>query len=350
MPRPSRPRPTDTPPRERASISSASEPTSVVESFLNTTFSLHRISPLFLGSEPLTSARLSLLASRLRDTLVGDVVRGVEVGLEGDDRTMGSAGALEAVGIEWTPVASILTTPDNNKALHISLQYENAVCTALAVPLPVESAADDRFLPLPLLLLRMPGPLKAVILDFLSTTFDCRVSPLRLQTKDLVNAWEGWIREAGLPTKGPLAKDAVLTLGFDLGQSAGSLTAISSTAENDESGDEGLGIKAVDIIIPHEDLRRFLRSGQALGANSDGADRPFTDAVALYVKHHLALDMFHPGIRITRVACGGFVLSTGRLKIFRPSDETSDESPQYLAVRRLLGELVRRAKGVEVTG
>src|SRR3569833_4263703 len=147
MPRPSRPRPTDTPQRKRANNSSAAEPTSVVESFLNTTFSLHRISPLFLGSEPLTSARLRLLASRLRDTLVGDVVRGVEVGLEGDDRTMGSAGALEAVGIEWTPVASILTTPDNNKALHISLHYEKAVCTALAVPLPVESAADDRFLP-----------------------------------------------------------------------------------------------------------------------------------------------------------------------------------------------------------
>ncbi|KAK0710642.1 hypothetical protein B0H67DRAFT_262869 [Lasiosphaeris hirsuta] len=49
------------------------------------------LSRLHVGRSPLDAQRLQALAQRLRDTLVGDVVRGVEVGLDGEDHVMGRA-------------------------------------------------------------------------------------------------------------------------------------------------------------------------------------------------------------------------------------------------------------------
>ncbi len=313
--------------------------------FLNTTFSLHRISPLFVGREPLTPDRLGRLAARLRDTLVGDVVRGLEIGLDGGDSVMGRAGALEAVILEWVAVDAILDTA--NKGIQLSLQYENAVSTALLLPQQDEAAATSQFAHFPLLLLRMPAPLKTVVTDFLADTFDCRIGHLRLGTDDMVRAWESWVRDAGLPTKGPLAKDAVFTLGFHLPQPK----AVAGGETNEESATEGLGIKAIDIIIPSQDLRRFLSAGRPLSRSDEGQQRPFFAAIAQYMEHHLALNLRHPSVRVTRIACGGFVLSEGRIKVFGLSDDSTDgDSRQRTAVRRLLGDLVSRSQGATPEG
>lgn len=128
-----------------------------------------------------------------------------------------------------------------------------------------------------------------------------------------------------------------------------------------------MGLKSIDLIIPGADLVRLVTAGKVreaaedasagqtqdthkragahgrdqhveakrrrLGGDKDeegwtwrqrsdtsddfgSAPQPFTDALAQYVLQHLALDMFHPAVRITKVACGGFVLSEGRIKIF----------------------------------
>lgn len=426
--------------------------------FLNTTFTTHRASPLYIGSHPLTQERLHVLSQRLRDVLVGDVVRGVEVGLDrgADDATMRRAGALEVVAMGWvrleglmgrhvatgeegaqdqaTPArsdaadqsgVSLDTTasgsPGKRRALQISLQYENTECAALLLPSLREARSDTdappargdmaaatsvlgmgdarpdesdpEFLHLPLLLLRMPAPLRAVIIDFISRTFDCRISSLSLGTRSLVGALERWMRDSKVPTKGHFAKDVVLTLGF-YGPTVTQYPRQAKEAakenhaeeEEEDDGSKGpettVGIKSIDVIIPNQDLRRFAKVGsiyerrqsatldqvrskrkeafegdvqdtfghakrRRLGGDKDEESwtwrqwdahpkqpaaeaqgtrsQPFTEALAQHVREHLALDMFHPAVRVVKIACGGFVLSEGRVKIFGAIPDSNGE-------------------------
>ncbi|OHE91834.1 hypothetical protein CORC01_12842 [Colletotrichum orchidophilum] len=383
--------------------------------FFNTTFSTHRASPLYVGANTLGFPRLQTLSQRLRDTLVGDVVRGVQVGLEGSDSSLGRAGPLEKVGIRWVGVEALLggvddTDPDLSRDLNsdavegdaarkkrclvFEMRYENALCTAVLLPSLSEEATEDslgglhmahnlgvpglptssgskedrHFLHLPLLLLRMPAPLKTVIVDFLSSTFDCRISPMRLGTKGLTTAWERWIEDAGLPSQGSLAKDMVLTLGFYIPPAV-------TTDGTDEEPPDGLGIKSIDIIIPAEELRRFVKEGRTImnptpasrtgltqgyqddprkrkrlaGGKADegwewvdsGGERqePFLRALGAYLEKHLALNLFHPGVRVTKIACGGFVLSEGRIKVFVPPGDDEVYDP----VRNLISGLIASA-------
>jgi hypothetical protein len=380
---------------------------------------------------------------------VGDVVRGVEVGgtgVEGGDDTssVGRAGALEMVDIHWVDVADVLDIPredleslveeqdeeedggtanwrraaaqlSGKKALHISLRYEMASCTALMLP-PLNGDGGERsdagktlfsvggvgademdwersvdpahFLALPLLLLRMPAPLKTIIGEFLSTTFDCRVSPMRLGTRTLVRSWEAWIGSAGLPSRGPLAKDVVLSLGFYVpppdkpsaapGQS---LEDAAATADRQQP----LGIKSIEIIIPTAELNKFVAAGKRLPktlnnqtaasagwgweddrkkrrklagrlyeegwewrtstADAGGApdEQPFTEALACYLREHAGLNLFHPGVRVIKIGCGGFAMSETRLKLFAPtgSGEPEGEGLSLLGQRGAVLELLR---------
>lgn len=443
--------------------------------FLNTTFTTHRVSPLFLGANPLTQARFDVLSARLRDLLVGDVVRGVEVGLDrgaDDAAVMRRAGALELVAIGWVRMESLLdryvgggggsgdvaasdpdeslsslegaggaTTPGRRRALHIALQYENTQCVAILLPSwkgkrggsdsgdvsmvdsgtttgnlaaswtgqgTEQAAGSDRdFLHLPLMLLRMPAPLRTVIIDFISRTFDCRITSLSLGTRSLVNALERWMDDSKVPTRGQFAKDAVLTLGFygpaileqqkrQQDSADKENQAADEEADRPKAGDSTLGIKSIDIIVPNPDLRRFVRAGalyeanrstsekeqedkrddafdaakrRRLGGDKDEeswtwrqrdsstntatatdddsiASQPFTEALAQYVRQHLALDMFHPAVRVVKIACGGFVLSEGRVKIFGvpPGSEHALSDAQQKAVWSVMESLLERAQ------
>lgn len=380
--------------------------------FYNTTFSAHRVSPLYLGGpgQPLDARRLQTLAQRLRDVLVGDVVRGVEVGLSQDeDGVMGRAGALEVVEMRWVGVEGVLGLEEGTGAgkdmLFVGLRYEAAVCTALLVPWlgeeedhggaaaggfggRGEEVDESQFMVMPLLLMRMPAPLKAVVAEFLATAFDCRVSPLRLGTKSMVQGWEAWIETVGLPTRGPLAKDVVLSLGFYVPPEEGE-------AGKDESEDEGdlqLGLKSIEVFIPAAELRRFADAGRTPSRPKAGseamwendirkrrklagrmyeegwewrkestdedstASQPFTEALGRYVNQHLGLNLFHPGVRITKMACGGFVMSESRLKIFAPADlgdaaaGGAPSSGQRKAAWELLRDLVQKARGQDLVG
>lgn len=352
---------------------------------------------------------------------------------------MGRAGALESVEMGWASVATVigmsrarddehpgsdameLDGDDANdrhrtasqlqgaKALHISLRYETASCTALLLP-PLRRGEDGlgaahtrfsvagvddmdweqsvepgHFLSLPLLLLRMPAPLKAVIGDFLSTTFDCRVSPMRLGTRSLVRSWEAWATTAGLPARGSLAKDMVVTLGFHV-PATPDKTVVPSLEEATAASDHQLGLKSIDVIIPASELRKFASAGRRLAktqkqkastgwgweedlmerrrlagrlfeegwewravAGGDGGEgtsvqQPFTEALACYLKGHIGLNLFHPGVRVIKIACGGFAISEGRLKVFAPANLGEAGAQQRKAVLELLGGLTEKAQ------
>jgi hypothetical protein len=307
-------------------------------SLFNTTFSLYRVSPLFLGPTPLTPTRLEELCGNLRELLVGDVVRGVQVGDGTTDATMSGAGSLEAVTLQWLPPDGFLDS--TSKVLHLELHFETAVHTALLLPrLNDDRATNDSFIDLPLLLMRMPAPLKTVVAGFLSTTFDCRVSPLRLRSDDLLRIWEQWATDSGLPHTGPLAKDVVLTLEIRL------TTQASSNHVSDISGEATSGIKSIDIIVPNAHLTRLLQAGKEFRSTETVDNHlPFTAALAQYLKQHLAFDVTRPGVGVARIACGGFVLSDGRLKLFSPAnDHPGDTRANQAPIMALLRDIIAQA-------
>ncbi|KAM6487578.1 kinetochore complex Sim4 subunit Fta1-domain-containing protein [Trichoderma sp. SZMC 28011] len=387
-----------------------------VPQFFNTTFSTHRVSPLYIGTQKLDQTRLDRLAHRLRDTLVGDVVRGVQIGLEATDTPMGQVGPLKAVTFRWFQATDVLgdksseswgeLSDEQAKGLWLELRHENAAYVALLLPgfsqkhkaiaTPAASmwsmdidqpeigeADSSQFLRLPLLLLRMPQPLKAVIGEWLSTTFDCRVTKLNLGTRTLVGVLEGWIQETGLPRA---EADLVLTLAFnapvtDKGREA-VLPSSGDLGNDDDDEDEGAsapGLRSMEICISASDLRRFLRAGKTLLKskrtssktsantpswehddrerrrlagphmddgwgwlkNKDGQSYPLMEALANHLDHHMALNLFHPGVRITQVSCGGFVLSQSRIKIVKSGDVTDDLSRAAWMFVTLLGQRVQ---------
>jgi hypothetical protein len=366
-----------------------------VPPFFNTTFSTHRASPLFIGSEGLTPVRLEALARRLREILVGDVVRGIQIGVEATDTPAGQVGPLRSVKIRWLDAAVLLggdapedtrrarePQHEDKRGLWIEIRHENAAYFAILLPgqnrgdaneaslwqmRPDETSTrtgstESHFLQLPLLLLRMPLPLKNVIADWLSVTFDCHVSKLALGTRTIVGVWEDWMRTMGVSSKGP---DVMISLAFNAPiPEPGRPDDLSESDDNDGDNSKP-GLRSLDITIQPQDLRRFLHAGQNLssrlqpsgatweadarerrrlaGGNSDDGwawrsgktsiDHPFTEALGLYLNHHLALNMFHPSVRITQVSCGGFVLGASRLKIMRfgePSGELVEAAWMFI--------------------
>ncbi|KAK4161362.1 kinetochore complex Sim4 subunit Fta1-domain-containing protein [Cladorrhinum sp. PSN259] len=424
-----------------STAASTSGPNSGVP-FYGTTFSCHRVSPLRASLEELSDgAKLQVLAQRLRDKLVGDVVRGIEIlgvgatNEDGSGNGMSKAGALEGVEVRLVSLGEVVGIEEEEgyneeggsdddyeggkKCVVIKMRYENAEGTGILLPFLRSSKKDgkkrdtrfsvgddvmdvdddeegeeQKVTRLPLLLLRMPAPLKSVVADFLAASFDCRVSSMRLGTRSITNCWEGWIRRAGvLPGGGSgLAKDVVVTLGFN----ASVLASAAREEKEQEEGEEeeggggrqgkapvgGLGIKTIDVIIPGTELRKFEKAGKRIAAaqgktggvgsggggwegdlqrrrelagrlreegwewrrleDDDGeAERqqPFTEALGRYLREHTAIDLFHPAVRVVKIACGGFVIAEGRLKIFKPTGEG-----QKRAAWELLREIIGKAE------
>lgn len=380
--------------------------------FFNTTYAVYRTSPLFIGSKALNKARLGQLARRFRETLVGDAIRGIQIGIEATETTGGQVGPLKAVHIKWFQANAVLgdqvslgkrkrggastsdwdDMPERQKqGLWIEIRHETA--SYLAVLLPGYSAntnkdaktpgwamrpgdtqdsADsdnDQFLHLPLLLLRMPQPLQLVVCDWLGATFDCHASRATLGTKTIVGSWEQWLQIAGLPTKGP---NITIVLGFN----APLAEKDTETVADSEDEDDGLGKAGLDSIavtVSAQDIRRFVRAGKIpakragsqtweqdprerrrlAGPNTDegwiwrrdgGDQHPFTEALGQYLKEHMALDLFHPSVRVEQISCGGFALGQSRVKLVKNGELSDDLSRAAWMFVTFLGDRVRGDK------
>ncbi|KAL8411563.1 hypothetical protein RB596_000996 [Gaeumannomyces avenae] len=370
----------------------------------NTTFHTYRASPLHVGPQPLTADRLARVAASLRDALVGDVVRGVQVRLPGaasgpDSGGGARYGALVLATLAWARLAVSEDDDDGNggrqrRGLLLTLRYEAGRCETLFLP-PAATAADDdndgnddpssspsRFLRLPLVLVRMPPALRVAVLGFLAREFDCRFSPLALPGPVLLAAWEGWVRDVGLggddddddddgdeavaAASPALRKDVVLTLAFHL-PSPATGGGGGPDAEKQEQQQQGSpGLRSLDLTLPATDLARFVASGKDVlsedkeksGQGALTTPGPFTAALARYLGHHLALDVHHGAVQVVRVSCGAFVLSEGRLKLFRPAAAAGAEeeegggrrrSREAEALRNLLLRLCARHSVVDAT-
>ncbi|CZR67768.1 uncharacterized protein PAC_17667 [Phialocephala subalpina] len=332
----------------------------------NTTFSLHRVSPLYIGTHlPLNNTNLRDHARQFRDILTGEVLRGVRVGLAPEDDTLSRVGALQTVTWKVLPEeeawAADETEPGNDdtttvltssRGMLVTVTYEKMTYKAILLRDDRTSDPDttlgsiregmEEFQHFPLLLSKMPGPLRETFTDYLATTFDTRISVLHLSSKYLTDTFEHYISDLSNDEDGELMdmidrsrtlrtiiKETLFFIGFDLPSAS---------------------LKTIDISIAREDLPRMVARGKKLGRQADGAS-PFFDALAAYVKGHMALDMRHEGVKIVRVACGAFVLGAeGKIKLTQPTSSQDEISPQRRATRRLINDLVAAAVGGALAG
>jgi hypothetical protein len=321
----------------------------------NTTFSLYRLNVTL----PLRSDVLRQHARKLRDILAGEVLRGVRVNLTGERNELAGVGALQTVTWEifleedaWgAQDRTQLETDDStatwaaSRGVLITVTYEQAVYRAIllqdngwnsnetALSTRENLGEPQHF---PLMMTKMTPPLREVVVRYLTEMFDVRIAPLYLSSDFVINTLEKYISEVSLredeetmdlversrSLKRTL-KDVVISVGFDL---------------------PGSQLKSIDINITKDDLPQIVARGERL----EGGKSPFFDALAVYVKSHMALEMKHEDVKILRIACGAFVIGAGdgKVKLTQPSDD-SEKNSQNRATRGLMhGLVITAAKGI----
>jgi hypothetical protein len=322
----------------------------------NRTYNLYRLSPLHTGETPLLVDRaLRTHAKRLKEQLKGDNVRGVQVDFAGAEDTA-KLGPLEecdwdVVGDEdaWidrhrqsvdpdaSQVSSALS-PDRARGLHVSLEYEKQSYNALLLRDPGVTSSPEGFTALPLLLVKMPGPVRDVFLNYLRTTFDAHVAPLRLPSPFITSSLETYFSRLASPSSTQSIQDVIRQLHVQL--AFPNTTAL---------------LKHVEITIAGADVPGFVDRGRLL-KDTGSNKQPFTAALFEYLKRHLALDMSRNKVHISRISCNSFHLGTERLKLIAPdtladtsfSDEggaSQDSSAGQLAVQDFYKSLVQEAAG-----
>tara|TARA_R110002003_G_scaffold45_5_gene3495 strand:+ start:49758 stop:50915 length:1158 start_codon:yes stop_codon:yes gene_type:complete len=320
----------------------------------NRTYSLYRLSPLHHGETPLLDGRsLRTHAKRLKEQLKGDSVRGVQVDFAAADDTA-RLGPLEecawdSIGDEdaWIdhhaqsvePDASQLSSglaPSRARGIQVSLEYEKQAYNALLLRDPGVTSSPDGFTSLPLLLVKMPGPIRDIFLNYLRTAFDAHVAPLRLPSTFIASSLESYFKRLASSTSTQSIQHVIRQLHVQLAFPSATIL-----------------LKHIDITIAGEDVPGFVSRGKLLNG---GHERPFTAALSQYLRSHLALDLSHSKAHISRISCHSFHLGAERLKLAAPdpladtsfSDEggaSQDVSAGQLAVQDLYASLVREAAG-----
>ncbi|CAN9156425.1 unnamed protein product [Alternaria alternata] len=322
----------------------------------NRTYNLYRLSPLHCHDTPLLlEASLRTHAKRLKEQLKGDNVRGVQVDFAGAEDTaklgpldecswemIGDEDAWidrhrQSIDVDASHLSSLSQlSPDRARGLQVSLEYEKQTYNALLLRDPGVTSSPKGFTSLPLLLVKMPGPIRDIFLNYLRTTFDAYVAPLKLPSPIITSSLETYLKHLSARYSTQSIQDIIRQLHIQL--AFPNSTTI---------------LKHVEITIAGADISGFVDRGRLL---KDTRNKPFTAALSTYLKQHLALDISHPKVQISRIACNSFHLGTERLKLVAPdpladtsfSDEggmSQDASASELAVQELYTSLVREAAG-----
>ncbi|OCL11839.1 hypothetical protein AOQ84DRAFT_352833 [Glonium stellatum] len=306
------------------------------------TFHLYRLSPLYHGDSSIfEDSALRMHSRRLRDVLKGDNLRGVQVDFLGSENLSRNSGPLEEcdwnlLGDEssWTELQTqsidsesqdiiSTTTPETARGIQIDLHYSKHTHSAFILRDPDKASSPSGFTSLPLLLVRMPAAIREIFLNYLSTAFDTRISPLKLRPSFLTSALESHLARltASISTQSipDILKVVQLQLSFP-----------TSTKF----------LKSIDISIAREDIPGFLKRGKFLSQQAQtgpvpdpsAPTGPFITALSHYTTTHLALSLFHPKTHISKLACGAFALaSEGRIKLYPPPPLSSSASSDTTA-------------------
>ncbi|KAE8389786.1 kinetochore complex Sim4 subunit Fta1-domain-containing protein [Aspergillus alliaceus] len=291
---------------------------------LNTSWTLHRLSPLHHEKEFQSLLdnpdALKTYANRLRDQLTGDVLAGFQVGMSAttvEEDTLSRTGALK--DCTWEAISSLslgdpnITRSEDPCGIVVVLEYENITYKAALLAPPNGSHLHKASTYLPLLLTRLPGPLRQTFVSFLSANFDTYCSALRLPSQFLCAGLASYV-------------DA-LTQGRDR-ESAASRTILEELVKEIQitvsfSASVAPVLRSLNINIPRGSITSFLPA-------TDDSNQPsgsILSGLSSYIEKHLAMDLDLAGlsakdsparkhVRISKIACGGFVLGAeGRMKL-----------------------------------
>ncbi|EAW09947.1 uncharacterized protein ACLA_041680 [Aspergillus clavatus NRRL 1] len=321
---------------------------SILQSLLNTSWTLHRLSPLHHGKEfqSLIGNKVALrtYATRLRDHLTGNFFAEAQAGLGGTgvvvDDSLSRTGSLKNCLWETLSAPSSLgagqlsgqTLPGELSGILVVLEYENITYKAALIAAPEgrrTSARRKQSTQLPLLLTRFPNPLRQTFISFLSANFDTYCSTLRLPSNFLCAELNAFIdvlmsgtSEQSIDSYRMLEdiiKEVQLTLSFS--PSVAPL------------------LKSLNINIPRGSFAMFAReSNTSMGSEHGSSSHPkqtILTGLSTYLEKHLAIDLNLAGpstsqgsekqhARLTKVACGSFVLGgEGKMKLVASSAATS---------------------------
>lgn len=296
---------------------------------LNTSWTAHRLSPLHHEKEFPTLLNnpdaLNTYASRLRDQLTGNIFGGLQTSLNtGEDDSLSKTGALRSCSWEMLSPWSELTD-DNpvstqpSAGVLVTLEYENIVYKA-ALLSNGEAEETESSTSLPLLLTRLPNPLRQTFVSFLSTNFDTYCSILRLPQAFLCSALEVYFNpfiptglsddDQNLTILADVVKELHLTLSFS-----------SSIAPN---------LRSLNISIPRPSFMAFVTSSPP----TDQPENALLANLSSYLDKHLAmnLELNNPSAhtlskqhaRLSKISCGAFGIGCeGKLKLVVPEGKTA---------------------------
>lgn len=320
----------------------------------NRTYNLYRTSPLHHGETPLLDEKtLRYHAKRLKEQLKGDNVRGVQVDFASAE-DIAKLGPLEecsweVVGDEdaWIDrhlqdanrdASQISTSAASARArgIHVSLEYEKQSYNALLLHDPDVIQSPHGFTSLPLLLVKMPGPVREIFLNYIRTSFDAHIAPLKLHSSFITASLETFFKNLSSSTSTQSIRDVIRQLHVQL--SFPNTTAL---------------LKHIEVTIAGSDVSGFVSRGKLI---KDAHDKPFTAALASYIEKHLAIDIANSNVQVSRISCNSFNLTTERLRLAAPdtlpdtsfSDEggaSQDASAAQLAVHEFYASLVKEAAG-----
>ena len=342
----------------------------MAQQLLNTSWSLHRLTPLHHGNESRdlihNPAALKTYADRLRDHLTGGLIGGYPIA-DAHDSGLSKTGLLKRCSWErlsgWSHSTFRQNPEDGNDytmGILVVLEYEFMTYKAALLARPVhkegegegpvgrrggrprrgavDEAARSRkqqSTHLPLLLTRLPNALRQSFISFLSASFDTYCTPLHLPSDFLCSGLETYLRAVvahPLSTSGTF--DSVELL-------ENAIKEIHLTLAFSPSVAPALGL--LNISIPRENLIRFI-SLEESDRSEDPTDRVMRGSLLkglnTYLEKHLAMkvdlmvdsashSLAKRHVRLAKIACGTFVLGAeGRLKLVlvRPDAAARNEA------------------------
>ncbi|RVD89641.1 uncharacterized protein DFL_000640 [Arthrobotrys flagrans] len=302
----------------------------------NTSFNLHKVTPLNVSGSLASQANLKSHSTRLTNLLRGDVLRGVRVASEAVEDSTSRTGNLKRV--EFSAI-TIPGSDDNDELRSIAVVfiYEKITYSAFLIQNPSQDAAQqssrrmsarrassriEQSNPYPLLLTRLPASLQSRFIEYLAENFDCHVSNLRIPDRFIMDAIEKHV-EVFTPTDSSdhdVQPNRNLQIWlepplFSQGVEGGGLNKQGKLQT----------LKTIQMTFSRADLPGMMYKGNELKQKQgqEGVDKrgPFELAFSLYAYHHMGILV--EKMKISKVACGEFVIGaigdgSGKCKFLLP--------------------------------
>ena len=318
-------------------------------------FTLYRLSPLNYDSSAslLLAETLLFHSRRFTESLKGDVLRGVHVGLQVGGSGEASVGTGSLKTCQWAQLRPEHAISDEEvgqghgffglEGIKVDIQYEKTTYTALMLRNPdsMHSRQANQVY-LPLLVIRMPSALRDSLIAYIGMTFDTRIEPMRLSSQLMGDMLELYLEEsvrAGDDQLGKMMRGVQLVLGF----------------RNAVAPD----LKTLSVDIRREEVTGFIKKGKAIiqeasseanagrrvkrVGDSDQQPKPFMTAMKKYIAEQTSLDMEHKDVFLSKLSCGGFALTAdGRAMFINPTPTvlTEDGLPESQATHSAMSSML----------